>query len=457
MARAAVPPSVAFPPSDVKIFLDARINFERIHQAAYAARVFKLDRMTELALRLGNPHGCVPLVHVAGTKGKGSVTAMVSRILREAGYRTGTYTSPHLIHLGERIAVDDVASTESDLAGDLAEVAPVVEAMEADAAGRGDPEGGPTFFEILTAMALVRFRRAEVDLGILECGLGGRLDSTNICRPLVGVITNIGFDHTHLLGNTLGEIAQEKGGIIKPGVPLVSGVTEDEPRRVIRELASGRQAAIRERGTHFAVRAEDGNRFTVQGTDRTGPYHYEDLSLGLLGRHQRDNAAIAVAAIRELIGLGWRIPDDAVRGGLVGARCPGRIEVVSDRPTVILDVAHNPAAIRALVDTLRESFRPGVRRAVFGTSQDKDAAAMLRALYSYFDEVLLTQAGNQPRSVPLRDLRIQAESIRGCSEESNTFSNVRAAWNAAQSRSTPDDLICVTGSFYVAGELGYDW
>ena len=175
--------------------------------------------------------------------------------------------------------------------------------------------------------------------------------------------------------------------------------------------------------------------------------------MGLLGSHQRTNAAVAVAVIEELVSQGWRINNEALRHGLANVRCPGRIEVVSSNPTVIIDAGHNPAAIRALVETLHNAFRPNTRRAVFGTSRDKDLDEMLRLLYSHFDEVLLTQAKDQPRAFATSELKAHAETLTGCSQESNTFSDTTAAWDAAKARSTPDDLICITGSFYIAGEL----
>ena len=412
-----------------------------------------MDRMREFAARLGNPQDDIPLVHVAGTKGKGSVTAMISEILREAGFRVGTYTSPHLIDLGERISVDGAPSSPAELAADLEEVAPVVEAMELESAEEGRPDEGPTFFEILTAMCLVRFRRAKVDLGILECGLGGRLDSTNICRPLVSVITNVGYDHTHLLGTTLAEIAREKGGILKPGVPLISGVVLDEPREVLRRLAGEVGAPMLESSADFTIRPESERHFGVFGKTTAGEsFRLEGLSLGLLGLHQRENAALAVAVVRELTKLGWPIPDDAVLRGLARTTCPGRIEVVSTRPVVVLDVAHNPAAVQALVETLRACFAPVTRRVVFGTSRDKDVDSMLRSLSSYFDEILLTRASDQPRAFSHDDLGNRAEAILGRSESWDRFPNVAGAWNAARNRSSPEDLVCVTGSFYVAGE-----
>ena len=453
MFQISVHTPTPFPPEKVDSFLNARINFERVHQAPYAKRVFKLDRMRELARRLGDLGRQIPIVHIAGTKGKGSVSALVCSVLKEAGQRVGSYTSPHLRDIGERISVNGADSSREDLAEALAEVAPLVEAMEREATEEGNPDGGPTFFEILTAMAFVRFHQARVDLGVLECGLGGRLDSTNVCSPVVTVITNIGYDHTQLLGNTLEEIAREKAGIIKPGVPLVSGVRAKEPRDAIRGVAAALGAPIREMGVDFTLRDAPGGRFSVQGTVAGEPYRYEDLSLSLLGRHQRENAGLAVATIRELIAQGWHIPDEAVRRGLAAARCQGRIEVVASHPTVVVDVAHNPAAVEALIETLRESFSPARRRVVFGTSQDKDAETMLRLLYSYFDEVLLTQAKNQPRALDIDVLRSKAEAITGCSQTANTFSDTHEAWNAARTRSTSEDLICVTGSFYIAGDF----
>jgi len=234
-------------------YLFRRINYERVADVAYGARQFKLARMYELLTRVGNPHLAMPIVHVAGTKGKGSTSAMIAAVLAAAGYRTGLFTSPHLASLEERIAIDGQNCTADQLVTLVHELQPIVEQMDQEAARQGE-ECGPTYFELTTVMALLHFVRQRVQAAVLEVGMGGRLDSTNVCQPEVSVITSISFDHMRQLGNTLAAIAYEKAGIIKPGVPVVSGVTQDEPRHVIANVAAERKSPLVQVGRDFGYR-----------------------------------------------------------------------------------------------------------------------------------------------------------------------------------------------------------
>ena len=232
-------------------FLAERIDYERMRIMPYGLAEFRLSRMRQLLARLGNPQKGLPIVHVAGTKGKGSTSAALAAVLSAAGYRTGLFTSPHLERIEERIAVDGLTCPPAQLAALLAEIRPVVEALDRRAARRGGGRIGPTYFEVLTAAALLHFAREKIDLAVLEVGLGGRLDATNVCTPVVSIIASISFDHTRQLGNTLAAIAGEKAGIVKRGVPVVSGVTADEPRQVIREVCRRRRCRLLERGVDF--------------------------------------------------------------------------------------------------------------------------------------------------------------------------------------------------------------
>ena len=299
-------------------FWYGRVNFEV--RAANPSDL-KLERMRALLRLLDDPHDRVRLVHVTGTKGKGSTCAMLASILGAAGYRVGLFTSPHLEHVEERIQVDGAPISHAELAARMDEVAPAVREIEKCAAL------GITFFEIGTALGFLHFCRRRCDIAIIEVGLGGRFDSTNACHPLVSVITNVGFDHTAQLGNTLEQIAFQKAGIIKPRVPVVSGVTQDGPRKVVRQVAAKMNAPLWE----------------IESFSPTA----KGKTLGLRGAHQVVNASVALVAIARLRDAGLVVPDSAITRGLAEVQWPARIELIASRPTIILDTAHNvPSAER---------------------------------------------------------------------------------------------------------------
>ncbi|NLS94699.1 MAG: bifunctional folylpolyglutamate synthase/dihydrofolate synthase [Planctomycetaceae bacterium] len=441
-------------------YLYGRINYERLPSIPYHDRTFKLDRMHELLDRLGNPDRTMKIVHVAGTKGKGSTSVMIGSILRAAGRRVGLFTSPHLERIEERMVVDGIECPAEEFVDLLDTLVPIIEAMDREREPIDGQPDGPTYFEITTAMALLHFLRCRADTAVLEVGLGGRLDSTNVCRPEVSVITSISFDHMQQLGGTLELIAREKAGIVKPGVPLVSGATAREPREAIREVCLAQGSRIMELGIDFDVEYRAPRE--LDRDDAPGEIDFVDrsdsevcrrdaVSLGLVGRHQACNAAVALATIGELRRQGWQISDEAVRAGLAAARCPVRVEVVSRRPAVIVDAAHNAASIEALVATLEESFAPRRTILVFGTTQEKDVRGMLETLLPRFDEVLLTRYQHNPRAIPPQELaelagRLTGRACRVCSRPDE-------AWQVARGLAADDDLICITGSFYLATEM----
>lgn len=449
-------------------FLYGRINYERTPVSSARAQFLNLDRMYRLLERLGSPHERLQAVHITGTKGKGSSATMISSALTAAGYRTGLYTSPHLERLEERTMIDGQPASPAELVDLANTVRPVVWEMDRQAAGT-ETRTCPTFFEITTAMAFLHFVRRRVDIAVLEVGMGGRLDSTNVCRPLVSVITSISFDHVRQLGNTLAAIAFEKAGIIKPGVPVVSGVESPEPAAVIQSVAQERQSPLYRLGRefHYSYRPPQPAE-ARRGIGGWCDYHesaagntrrYSNLRLGLLGAHQAANASVTLAALERLAEAGWRIPEDAVRRGFAELRCPARVEVLAQRPTVIVDTAHNIASIEALLQTLNENFPRHPRLLLFAATRDKDPRGMLARLLPHFDEIVLTRYLNNPRSMPPEDLAALVESIanEGTLTARRTPVTVcadpEAAWRAARSRLTPDHLACVTGSFFLAAEL----
>lgn len=448
-------------------YLYGRINYERSAPPAYRVQNFKLERMRELMRRLGDPHAQLPIIHVAGTKGKGSTSSMLASILKEAGYRTGLYTSPHLERTEERLVVDGQICSPEEFVRVLNVVRPAVDSIDAEGL-RCEGPGTPTYFEIMTAMALVYFAGQKVDAVVLEVGLGGRLDSTNIVQPTVTAITSISFDHTRQLGNTLAAIAGEKAGIIKRGVPVVCGVTEQEPLAVIEQVAHGIDAPLVRIGRDFEYRFEAQQSGSNPDRLPRGQMHYRSrasgrvwelnqLQLGLLGEHQAANAAVALAIVHQLQQKGWQLSEDAIRRGLADVRCAARTEVLHVEPTVIIDTAHNPASIAALVKLLQDADRFQRRHLVFACSKDKEPEAMLEILWPHFDDIVLTRFLNNPRAIDPMELKEIASRIAARSTAQtvrcSTAADPTAAWRLARDQAGTDDLICITGSFFLAAEL----
>lgn len=445
--------------------LYARIDYERATMVPYGKRRFKLGRMRQLLAELGNPQDGVPVVHVAGTKGKGSTAAMVAAVLSTAGYRTGLFTSPHLERIEQRIAIDGSPCTSSEFVELVELVMPVVERMDRAADGDASEEGGPTYFEVTTAMAFLHFARRQVDAAVLEVGLGGRLDSTNVCRPSVSVITSISLDHMQQLGGTLEKIAAEKAGIIKPGVPVVSGVCQTGPRDVIRTQCARRGASLKELGVDFEFRYQPARDVQFQpaesrfdylpleadGVPYAGRRAYHALPLPLLGEHQAANAAVALATIESLVQSGRAVPESAIREGLAALKWPARVELVARRPAVVIDSAHNLASIEALLRVLEESFSTRRRRAIFATTLDKDIRGMLQRLTVAFDHVVFTRYRDNPRAVPPEQLQSLAWELTGRRHE--VYDEPERAWEELRAVSESDDLICITGSFFIAAQM----
>jgi dihydrofolate synthase/folylpolyglutamate synthase len=430
---------------DALAFWYGRINYE---QRNPAPGDLKLDRMRALVRLLGDPQDRLRIVHVAGSKGKGSTAAMLADILRRAGYRTGLFTSPHLCRVEERIQVDGEPIGRDELVTLLGDV------RAALAGWRG---GEPTFFEIATAIGFLHFRRRRVEAAVIEVGLGGRFDSTNVCRPALAVITSISLDHVQQLGDRLASIAFEKAGIIKPGRPVVSGATAPEAAEVIERIARERHAPLRRLGADFRYEYVPG-RVTAGATvlprlrvESPQLPRQEWMELGLFGEHQAANAAVAVAAVEVLRGLGWHVGEAAVAAGLAGVRWPARMEVVGRRPLVVLDCAHNVASAEALVETLLSTFPPARRWLIFAGSGDKDLSGMLRVLAPHFAHAFLTRYAGSSRGMPPDEL---AALLKGESDlPHSTHPTAAGAWRAARERAGPDDLICITGSVFLAGEL----
>lgn len=434
-------------------FWYGRINYE---QRSPKPSDLKLDRIKALLNLLGNPQERLRIVHVAGSKGKGSTSAMLASVLRRAGYRTGLFTSPHLEHVEERMQVDDEPISREELARIMGDVKAAVTALDRQTA----EAPGVTFFEVATAVGFMHFVRRRVDVAVIEVGLGGRFDSTNVCRPLLSIITSISFDHTQQLGNTLASIAREKAGIVKPGRPVLSGVATTEARQVIEAVCRERGAPLRQidadfRFRHVAGLIQRGHTQPPRVQVTTERRAWPVLELALLGEHQAANAALVVAAVEQLNDLGLDIPDRAVAEGLATVQWPARLEVCGEAPLVLLDCAHNLASTRALLDTLEASFppaNPGVSRRLllFAGSSDKDLAGMLALLAPHFDHLYLTRF-HSPRAVPPAEL---VQFLPGAEKRAHTISaTAPQALQRARNDARPEDQICITGSVFLAGEL----
>jgi dihydrofolate synthase/folylpolyglutamate synthase len=430
--------------SPEEAFWYSLINFERRQPRASD---LKLDRMRSLLHELGDPHRVLRIVHVAGTKGKGSTSAMLEAILRHAGYRTGLFTSPHLCRVEERFQVSGQPISRDELRAALRDIQEAVSRR---------PLSGLTFFEVATAVGFLHFRRRQCEAVVLEVGLGGRFDSTNVCEPAVAVITSISFDHEELLGDRLAKIAMEKAGIVKPDRPCISGATAAEAREVIEAICKERRAPLRQLSVDFDYRYEPGHVgdgiLRPPRVEVTTPgQRWPNLTVNLLGKHQAANAAVAVATVEALRLAGWPLPDAAVKAGLANVSWPARMEVIGHRPLTVLDCAHNVASARAVVETLQTSFPPRRRWLVFAGSTDKDIAGIFRCLAPHFAGAYLTRYTQNPRSVAPERLAELWKQAGG--SNATVARDPVEAWNSACATVAPDDLICITGSVFLAGEL----
>jgi len=427
-------------------FWFGRVNYE---QKTPHVGDFKLGRMRLLLDILGNPHERLRIIHIAGSKGKGSTSALLASILQAENYRVGLFTSPHLVSVEERIQVDREPISKFELAALLTEIRGRTTKAFAEEL---------TFFEIGTALGFLHFVRRRVDFAIVEVGLGGRFDSTNVCQPMLSIITSISLDHTQMLGDTLNKIAYEKAGIIKPFRPTISGVRDPGAKQVIVEACRERASPLRQMGvdfryTHEPARIEADREQPSRVQISTWQGAWPELTLNLIGEHQARNAAVALAGVELLREQGVPIAVRSVVDGLAHVRWPARLEIVARRPLVLLDCAHNVASAQALAQSLEKSFvMPNARRRlVFGGNRDKDLAGMLEVLAPKFDRIYLTSFQSTTRCASPEQLLSLVPADRR--ELCETFDSSIDAWNRARAESLPSDLICITGSVFLAGDL----
>jgi dihydrofolate synthase / folylpolyglutamate synthase len=414
-----------------RAYQDCLASMFRLHRFGIK---LELDTTRAMLSALGNPHSQYLCIHIAGTNGKGSVAAMLSELLRMAGYKVGRYTSPHLERFNERICIDNEPVEDSE----------VVDSYRRAIAIKDLPRQ-PTFFEFTTAMAFDLFRHRQVEWAVVETGMGGRLDATNVIRPVLTLITNISLEHKIYLGNTLPVIAGEKAGIIKRGVPVVTGVRQKSAREVIEREAAGLEAPMYRHGRDFRSRRNTSADFSYHGLD----HHWSHFRLGLVGDHQVDNASLVLAACEILMHSGHiQLDEAAIRKGLLNTRWPGRLEVAGTDPYLILDGAHNLMAARLLRRHLIRYFKDRNITLVVGILDDKPFRAIMRDLSAPCRRVIVTQP-KIDRAIPAQRLGAVAKEF---SPHVEIIQNVGDALRLALATTAKEDVICVAGSLYVVGE-----
>jgi dihydrofolate synthase/folylpolyglutamate synthase len=426
-------------------WLYSHVDYERMRVVPYNSRTFSLDRMRKLLGYLGNPHEQLKCVQVAGTKGKGSTCAMVASMLEACGYTVGLYASPHLVDLRERITIG----------GDMISHADLIELFKQIAANEskfGEPR--LSFFEIMTAAAMKYYADQAVDIVVLETGLGGRLDCTNVVDSLVCGITQISIDHTNILGKLITDIAREKAGIFKKGVDAVSVAQEPEVEAVLCEVAEAQQTPLQFTGKEiefsyrFEANRELGPHSRVCIT--TPASRFEHLPVPLKGEHQALNCGLALSIIDRLKNHGFHLPEEKIIEGLAQTTIDGRMEQVHEQPRVIIDGAHNAASIHALVRALGAHVAYDSLVMIFGCGQDKDVNGMLKQIALGADKVIFTRARSNPRAMEPEDLLTRFNEITG--KMAQTAPSLEQALRVAGRAVSREDLIIVTGSFYLVGE-----
>jgi dihydrofolate synthase/folylpolyglutamate synthase len=424
-------------------FVQSLADYERQRIVRYTSQNFDLDRMRTLLKKLGNPQEQFRSVHVAGTKGKGSTCAMVSSMVQAAGYKTGLYSSPHLVDIRERFQINGDMISQADFVRLVRLVEPIVSRMRPT----------PTFFDVLTAMAFKWFAEQKVELAVIETGLGGRLDSTNVLKPEVSAITSISKDHMAQLGNTLAKIAEEKAGIFKTGIPAVTVQQDPDVEVVLKRVAEavGTPLDIAGKSIEFSYRFESSR---LQGPHNricltTPNSKFEHLAVPLIGEHQAINCGLALSIIDRLKTRGLAISDTRAMEGLAKCVVPGRMEMLSQTPRILADCAHNAASLDAMMRAIGQHIPYDSMVVIFGCCADKDVSGMLERITSGADKVIFTKVNNV-RSADPGELAAQyIEQYGKMAQVANTLEDALAIANRAV---TKEDLICITGSFYLVGE-----
>lgn len=426
-------------------YLFSMTDYEQMLRVRYNRDTFSLDRMFRILKGLGNPQRKLRSAHIAGTKGKGSTVEMLSQMLTTCGYKVGVYTSPHIVDIRERVRIGRTMVTQAAMTRLICEIEPIVRRMVDDK---------PTFFEIFTAIAFKHFANEKVDIAVIEVGLGGRLDSTNVLMPDVCGVTSISLDHMQQLGRSVSLIAREKAGIFKPAIPAVSVPQRPEVETVLKSAAKEAKTPLMFAGKDidFSYRFESsrtaGPQTRVCVTTDTS--RFEHLPVPLLGEHQALNCGLALALLDELKKKGFdKITDETAIEGLAQTYLPGRMEMICDDPRILADGAHNAASIGALMKAIGQNIPYDSMVVVFGCAVDKDIPGIMRELALGADKIVFTSA-HGPRAAKAKDLALEFEECSG--KMAQIADSVEEALSIAASAVSREDIICVTGSFYLVGE-----
>jgi len=423
-----------------KEFLLQTIDYEKLTQYKYDTSTFDLKRMEEMMYSVGNPHKKRKAVHITGTKGKGSTAIIIASVLKALGLNTGLFTSPHLIYLGERMKVNDRMISQSMFVQLINILKPYIDRITLK-----NPILMPTFFEIVTAIAFLYFERQKTDISVLEVGMGGRLDSTNIILPEVSVITPVGYDHTDRLGNTLDRIAYEKAGIIKEGVPVISSIQEPDALAVISKTCKEKRSRLYLVGRDVLIHdIKVTKRNGIYGTEceiKTWRKNYKNIFLPLIGRHQVENCATAIGSLEVLSEAGViKVNNELIINALAKIRCPARIEVISK----------NPVSMKILRESIKENFSFKKLVLVIGLSADKDIEGILKEISCIADNLILTRTGNPREAEPEQ----MAVTVKRFSQNNlMVIEDIVEALKEAKRIAKKDDMICITGSFFLAGKV----
>ncbi len=425
-------------------YLFSQTDYEQMRHVRYNQDTFNLNRMRALLKKLGDPHTKIRTVHIAGTKGKGSTATMLAQMLSACEYSVGLYTSPHIVDIRERISINGAPISRTTLTELICKFEPIIEKM---------PDK-PTFFEIFTAMAFLYFAKEKVDLAVIETGLGGRLDSTNVLKPDVCGITSISLDHMAQLGRTLTEIATEKAGIMKRNTTAVSVPQPPEAEHALKKYARAANVPLKFAGEDidFSYRVESSRDAGCQTRVclTTPRSRFEHLTVPLLGEHQAINCGLALALLDELKARGMKIDDEQAIRGLQEVYVPGRMEMVSESPRILVDGAHNGASISALMRAIGQHIPYDSMIMIFGCGTDKDITGMLEQVATGADKVIFTKVRDNVRAATPEDL---AERYEACTGRTVQVSqSLAGAMQIANNAASREDLICITGSFYLVGE-----
>ncbi|MHC4310044.1 MAG: bifunctional folylpolyglutamate synthase/dihydrofolate synthase [Planctomycetota bacterium] len=426
-------------------YLFERTDYEKEKRLRYNITTFNLARMEKLLSLVGNPHKKIPTAHIAGTKGKGSTATMLAKMLEANNYVVGLYTSPHLVHLHERIKVNETMINDQQMLGLLNRIyAPIEKISKTEQV---------SFFEIMTAIAFMHFVDLDVDIAVIETGMGGRLDSTNVIQPKVVGITSLSIDHQHQLGETIGSIAKEKAGVFKRGVPVITVEQDPEALRVLKSHATAVKAPFSVTGSdidfsqRFETSREDGPHTRICLTTATSKF--EHLRVPLYGKHQAINCGLALAMLDKLKSSGYDIDDEKATEGLNDVSLMGRMEMICEDPRIMIDAAHNAASIRALIHAIGQNIPYDSMVVIFGCNSDKDVKGMLNQLQYGADKVIFTRS-NSAKAMSPEDLADMYTEM--CGKMCQAATTLGEALRLARSAVDREDLICITGSFYLIGQ-----